>query len=477
MAQIQYTAGKLIDYAMSLADLQNSQFISYEDKVNLINESYRDIYSRYVESDGDYYCKDVIINVTPAMLEPNTNNNSYLIDLPADFYKVRFVDFNYGGNWVACQHFSSSQRNNVNTTPMYRLKNNKLWIISSPGSFTQIKLTYYPGPQQVDFKHDNIDIEPPASITHPRLISSYFVPEDNQFLCIVADSLTYIMAINLDNPTVHNILATASADTTVWDNLIYHQGKIWFHQYDSVTDPDGAGIIFSAFTDYISPLSLDFFGIGDFAYNFTIQQNWVYWVSKIAGQTQATSLSGGIDGPFYLFKSKDFSLIGADYVYIDFTTTYQLKVNGIIDSQTKALQVCSDDTYFYVLTIDGDVKRYTLTPGGTTLTFVDIIATNVTSMCTQIQDNYLSIVTNSTVYSIYLGFETIFDYPTNDVNEIMAYTCAIGFVRKQSDDKKMSLLTARLSELWERFWSVNKRDEYQFQRINNDYAQSTNNLW
>jgi hypothetical protein len=71
----------------------------------------------------------------------------------------------------------------------------------------------------------------------------------------------------------------------------------------------------------------------------------------------------------------------------------------------------------------------------------------------------------------------VFDYPSNEVNEILAYICAIAYVRKQGDQTMMGLLTARLTELWDLFWSVNKRDEYQFQRINNDYKMTGIGGW
>jgi hypothetical protein len=66
--------------------------------------------------------------------------------------------------------------------------------------------------------------------------------------------------------------------------------------------------------------------------------------------------------------------------------------------------------------------------------------------------------------------DTEFDYPNNEVWEILAYESAIAYVRKQSDEKKMALLGSRLEGLWKTFDDNNKRDEYQASRINNSYA-------
>jgi hypothetical protein len=68
--------------------------------------------------------------------------------------------------------------------------------------------------------------------------------------------------------------------------------------------------------------------------------------------------------------------------------------------------------------------------------------------------------------------DTQLDYPSTEVNEILAYSAALFYVRKATDDKKMMVITSRLAELWERFNTVNMRDEYQVYRINSHYAQN-----
>jgi hypothetical protein len=61
-----------------------------------------------------------------------------------------------------------------------------------------------------------------------------------------------------------------------------------------------------------------------------------------------------------------------------------------------------------------------------------------------------------------------FDYPNNLVPEIMAHRAAIDFRAKGQKDT--TELKARLAELWERFRSSIKRDEYEVTRIKNAYA-------
>jgi uncharacterized protein YpuA (DUF1002 family) len=62
-----------------------------------------------------------------------------------------------------------------------------------------------------------------------------------------------------------------------------------------------------------------------------------------------------------------------------------------------------------------------------------------------------------------------FSYPLNEVNEIIAYQCAIDFKRKQNAD--FSQLSVRMQELQQRFLDVMKRDEGLPQKIGNAYSQ------
>ena len=90
-------------------------------------------------------------------------------------------------------------------------------------------------------------------------------------------------------------------------------------------------------------------------------------------------------------------------------------------------------------------------------------------------DTYLSAISYQTGQAVSLVPDSVLSYPTVEVNEILAYTSASAYARKQSDTNKQATIETRLAALWERFWSVQKRDEYQSTRINNDYQQYPGN--
>jgi hypothetical protein len=68
---------------------------------------------------------------------------------------------------------------------------------------------------------------------------------------------------------------------------------------------------------------------------------------------------------------------------------------------------------------------------------------------------------------------TNLDYPTADMYEILAYEMATSFLRKQTDMVKLPPVQAKLDLLWARFDQILKQDQYQFERIQNDYTHST----
>lgn len=446
-----YTTRGLIDQARSLADLQNTRFISYADELNLINEAYKDIYSRYTESDGDYWSIEVIINADPAQIDPN-NQFGYLIPLPADFLKIRSLSYNNGGYWTPCIKFSTSNRDNNPAQPTYRLKNGNLWIIGGLGAWSQLKLDYYPVPVELTAPDVPIALASAETIYNYPLITSYTFDTKDQVFFYTINKILKAESTNT------NSTATLFTSTNFIDCINYWAGYIYYR--DTTTK-----IVYRAPTDFtttIVPVSIKT-GVEW----FSIQDNALFYTTLT--QTRAANLDGSGDVLLVSSVQFEYTLYGPHYVSI---LGGFLALNGVA-STLPATQVRTDGVYLYGL--DGHkLNRYNLDEVDA-LQLLETIRTDVVSLGEDVYSDTLSIVTFDSVEAISLVPNTVLDYPTNEVNEILAYTSAIAYVRKQSDQTKMSLLTGRLAELWDRFWSVNKRDEYSFTRINNQYQNTLNN--
>jgi hypothetical protein len=445
-----YTARELIEYARSLADLQNTRFISYEDEITLINEAYRDVYNRYTESDGDYWDTEIIIDMATAPRDPNSQTG-FLIPLPADFLKIRSLSYNNGGFWLPCNKFSLSNRDNNPSQPTYRLKNGNLWVIGCLGGYSQLKMNYYTVPEVVTAPDVQLELASDETVyTIPSITSHFYDAASNVFYYIKGLS---IFAENVNAGVTDTIYTSAVAI----DSVMYWAGYVYFRNA-------AASTIWRAplATTLVPVLIAGPTGVA----GFSIQNNTIYYTTGV--ETRSCTLTGTSDTliaatafpQYQLYGSHSLSIV-ASTLYLDGTTT-----------AVPASQVRNDGVYFYLLS-DNTVSRYKIDLGAPAL--VDTVDTDVVSIGSAISGTYLSMIGYQSAWGQSMVADTIFDYPANEVNEILAYTSAVAYSRKQNDAPKLATLAARLAELWDRFWSVNKRDEYQFTRINNDYQQTLNN--
>lgn len=113
------------------ADMVDSDFVSDEsgdsELTRFIQQSYRKLYNKVVETFSDWYAEDPLEFTI-------SSGNSYT--LPDNFYKLSGVDFKVNnGKWVALQPFNFARRNMERTglrwSPRirYRLRGRKLLFI------------------------------------------------------------------------------------------------------------------------------------------------------------------------------------------------------------------------------------------------------------------------------------------------------------------------------------------------------------
>ncbi len=150
-----YTTQQLVALARSIADMANSKFITADDESSFLNEAYKAVYSKYVQTGGEFWTLDTIVQPTDANKTVNGKGFEYLIDLPIDFYQLRGVDWDQGATWAPCQRVSWSQRDYIPSAPGYRLKNSKLLLLTNIRP--QFRVTYYPVPDTLTVGSTPID--------------------------------------------------------------------------------------------------------------------------------------------------------------------------------------------------------------------------------------------------------------------------------------------------------------------------------
>lgn len=98
------TLQNIIDRATKRADMMNSRFYSIDEKVDLFNEIYPELYDLLVSASENYYVKDPDYTIT-------TVSGTKQYALPSDFYKIIGVNFLSGAEYITIKPFMEQERN------------------------------------------------------------------------------------------------------------------------------------------------------------------------------------------------------------------------------------------------------------------------------------------------------------------------------------------------------------------------------
>ena len=131
---ITYNASDIIKRAEQLADLENSDFISFAEKIALLNEAYQTIYQKSINKDVNAFVKYI-------------NTRDKVIQLPRDFYQLKAVTLGKDNEVRPIMRRSANMSfNNLS----YDMINNTLQI---NGNIIggNVCIEYYPTPTTLTF--------------------------------------------------------------------------------------------------------------------------------------------------------------------------------------------------------------------------------------------------------------------------------------------------------------------------------------
>lgn len=154
---IKYTTKDILVRATQLADLENSDFISWNENINLLNESWQKIYQELIDNGDKSFIKEMDID-------------SKVTELPRDFYELFSVEL-----IPSCYQIHRKAKSESEFTLCYDIENNNLIIYGNPSGKVRIK--YFPNPQTLTLqnvtKNINDDMYSPSdSFTH-KLLDCY----------------------------------------------------------------------------------------------------------------------------------------------------------------------------------------------------------------------------------------------------------------------------------------------------------------
>ena len=479
------TGTDVIARARSLADLPNAQFVSYQDQLQSLNESYKDIYEWLLQNNDDYYVTEVLITLTASNLSPtDIGSHEYLATLPSDFKSIRYLDVSQNNRWVEVQKFPVSSRNIDPSSPMYRIRGNYLFVMGgmSGGVGATYRLGYYPVNAQITLPgQDYVYGTSYSPGSFPNITYPAWAPPFKTVAYVYGG--TRIYAESQDNGTVASPVALSATLPASASFLNYYKGYLyWIESGDLVraaaTLTSGT-LTTATLTSIGSVTSCSVFG--DAIY-FTDNNN-VKSCTLVGGSIATIAVATAATYP---------TKLGTDTFYVKANGVYGVAAGQLAASGYTA--VTSDGTYLYALDTAKSLHRWATDTATFAVATDSIVREDVTAIGTcmtapqrQIStvvpwfERRMPIITgeHQEMLSISAEVDYSFSYPNNIVPEIMAHRCAIDWKIKQNADPTglMQRLGNRdqtqgpITGLWLRLYQSLQRDEYSPDRINNRYQQ------
>ena len=473
------TAIDVKDRARSLADLPNSQLITSDDEVNSINETYHDVYDWLLQNDDDYYVTETTITLTASMQSAtNLTANEFVVPLPTDFYRLRYLDYRSNNQWQEVNKLPLSARNISPASPMYRIRGAYLWLIGGMniGSSYVIRMGYYPTPAPITLPIPTLPFGTSYGIATLQSISKPFFTNTNQTMVYVLSS-TSIVSESIASNTVATPATLYAASVTI-SQMQYYKGYVYIqlssNVYRAASGLSSAIATFAAVT-----------ATGDVT-DFAIYKDLIYYTTTAAIFTCTLAGASAASLGAATTPTRP-AVLGSSVYYVDGSNN--LKLLGTATAIATAVSgISTEGLYLYIQDTSNNLMRATVT--STTLGALATLSTDcytfntpevsITTPASALDQVYLPVITRETPQLLALGSSPpfIFSYPNNLFTEVMAYQMAVDFKSKAMQDP--SLLAGRLGSrdvvngctgLWLRFYQSIKRDDHQPGRINNRYQQ------
>jgi hypothetical protein len=418
----------LFKRAKQLADLEGSDFISWNEAISCINESNVGLYEK-------------LINMGDNSFVRSFRTTEEEMELPSDFWQLKGVFLWNNGN---LQTINRRADNNGTHHLSYELRNGKLYLYGRPND---VLVEYFPKPEKLYFKPHDVAISLDATSVcldchkHTFLCETEDAEEHETLSIIDLDGIktskdfmqiahtdivrayiteNFVFVITENDMTIYDIMSGYSATITGYVPLITESGK------EFVIDTEGV---------------IKYFHIG----NGSVTTSELKTVEDIAG------------GEFYV---ADDSL--EDFFCI---TDTDVEHNGVETNAGALKKIIYSDKSCYALGDTGfasinENNAITLIENSTGLNvgFIGIDERTGYGYCTKKFGAY---------YVCSYCEDTPLNYPNSTYFQIISYILAIAFKSKQGAD--ITLLQNQLAMVEQTFEETLGSDAFQFPRMGNVY--------
>ena len=426
----------IIDKARQLADLQNSDYISYSENLTLLNDAYAKLYQKCINASDKIYLKKM--ELTPSTCGEYDNAVAY--ELPCDFYQIYSVR---GGNGYYSHPILRKPKDEVGVTSGYDIINNQLVLYGFSDASVQVE--YFPVPDTLYIANESLELGSyegtPLAYSENTLITL-------QGTTVIAYDLTTSYEINrwsLEGEVVGLPIAISNAIAGVNQVIIHftrgEEHLILEAEYNSkgsIATDDGTGIIIRDVSDNSIFLEKATEHFNALAGIIDEEENMSYYIKEEKENKWLLCMSEGKE----LYREE---LPGA---------TDEIKMDYFFDDKIYII----DENKLYTFNVDDrcleEVKK------NRSDKFISVGKIDLKTGY-----GYLINKSGRGYYITSCFKNTELDYPNNFYFNFLSYMLAISYKSKQGAD--FSALMAVVTEAEEQYYDSFKRDVNNCTRINN----------
>ena len=255
---IKYTTKDIVNRAKQLADLNNSDFISWNENVNLLNENWQKIYQQLIDNGDKAFIKE---------FETVSLNK---IKLPCDFYQLFSVEL-----IPSCRQILRKAKSEPESSLTYDIENDYLILYGTVSEKVRIK--YIPTPQTLTLQNETKDIDSDFSSVYSSVLEN----EELKFMDCYKNKYLFLKKTN---------------GTNVCNLYIFNKDT---NEIKKITN------------DFSDEITYAVIGYKNIVYFISRDGNNKYSIYSIINNTLETKLSNITTSPSLLKRDKD---VGAVYI-------------------------------------------------------------------------------------------------------------------------------------------------------------------
>lgn len=452
---ITYSAYDIIKKATQLSDLENSDFISWNENMTLLNDAYIKVYGDMINQNDLYWLKTLYL--TP---DYSASEDALVYTLPYDFYQLQSLTV-----YPNMQPILRRAKNETVKAQRYEIINNKLYVYGV-GVTTKFCMKYYPVPMTLTY---------PAKDTEIALSSdSWLDCCNNKYVSVSGTSVT-LYDFSLSTSTTFTLPASVTNAKAILakKNILIWSGS---STYSSATFYDID--IYSGNIDTLSltnsiPLKKDgnvyiMTSVAGTNNKFTHTIN-SYIYANSSWNTIAEQTFDTTDNPF---SSADMNTNGAWSSGIIYFCSNKVLYKYTSSSSS----VCNYIKEMPIETINGAIyyndEYNNIYSGDVKIIDGDKVANIIGINKVDNETGYGITVVPSDDNSIYVikstAIDTVLSYPVNVLYTILSFYLAIAYKIKQNADA--TLLSQQLSSAELEYSNSLNNDVNTYVRISNSYA-------